>query len=656
MSDMRLTTCLSYLGAGIIFFGTACTADAQNVRVDVAAGDVISEEVPRVLRYSGNIWWTPEVFVFGVAEKILDMEHPGMMRISLGDQILQYAGGQEDLQKRLEQYPLNKFLSRYAAAGGKVLFILDTVPFWISSNKSREKLPDPNTQIFRMSPPADYQAWSGVVEAIVRHFNGKLGLNAYYESWNEPSWYYLGTTDEYLKQYYHSVLGARRADPRALIGGPCVSEFNVVATRGTKQNTDEEKADILKKLLEQQYFFKQFLDYAGRTGIPELGLKKLPVDFFSWHSYYVDPSNYYGMVVPVIRDSLIAAGYPRTTPLFNTEWNIAAVPPYPEGNINATEVGAAFVAASLMAMHESGVDGQIFQMYVDPSAAGYFGGTFTFSGIPRANYNTFRLFSMLKGKQLSARTADPWVKSAAFSDGSKVYLMVSTFVPTPNMLATTLKIQSALDNAQFTKSIVKEGLVESLAKGRELPEPFAAKAKEIAEGNKKLLEANARKAAEWGKGVTLNIALSGMKKPPGKVTRYLIDSKHSNIYPDLEKIEKTLFEKQKQNVQAMNDKTLARLQEAGVGMEDIGRFRAELSKNKSPGEAIGVISPEKREAAAKAVEQPLREYLKQHKELLDSIGDSPSSRIHEETITWPSSGRLEIRAEPHSVQLFVFDP
>ena len=38
--------------------------------------------------------------------------------------------------------------------------------------------------------------------------------------------------------------------------------------------------------------------------MPELGLKRLPVDFFSWHAYYVEPSAYYRQVVPAIRSAL----------------------------------------------------------------------------------------------------------------------------------------------------------------------------------------------------------------------------------------------------------------------------------------------------------------------------------------------------------------
>jgi hypothetical protein len=628
---------------------------AQDVKIEVSLRSTISDGVPRVLRYSGNIWWIPKVFAVGVADKILAMTPPGMARISLGDQVLQHADSLNDLRHRLESYPLNDFLRKYKAAGGRVLFILDGVPRWISSNKSTRQLESPTQPIFRMSPPADYREWSKVVEVIVRHFNGRLGLNAYYESWNEPNWYYLGTSEQYFRQYYHSVLGARRADPKALVGGPAISEFIGSSTRIVGKPTDAEKLDAVRQYLRQNYLFKQFLDYAGRTPVPELGLKKLPVDFFSWHGFYVDPTSYYNLVVPVIRDALVAAGYPRSTPLFNTEWNIAPVPPYPEGDLNANEVGAAFVATSLLAMFESGVDGQIFQMYLDPGVNGYSGGTLTNSGIPRANHNAFRLFSLVKGRQLRTRTSDPWVKSAAFSDGKRVYLLLSTLVPTTKMAVETLGLRSALETTEFARSLADAGLDRALSRGQQLPESFLRKGREIEEIYKKAGQRMQQKAATWKDGVNLEIELSESERPAGNVTRYLIDASHSNIYRDLAKAEKFLAEQVSRRAADINRKLAARLRENGIGDAGIRKLDAEMKKGKSPGEAAAKIFPDKREVITKAIGQALREAREQYTEVLAEIENWESARLHKDKLTWPSSGNLKIRTEPYSVQLLVFD-
>lgn len=632
----------------------AATLPSVNVKVSTDARG--AKPPPSVLGYSGNVWHIPDVFEAGVAGKILGMNRLSIARISLGDQILAKATSLDDLEKRLDNYPLDEFLRRFSAAGGRVLFILEGTPRWLSSEKSTKKISGPDVEAFRMSPPQDYREWSRVVEAIVRHFNGKLGLNAYYECWNEPNYYYRGTPDEFFKQYYYSVLGARKADSRALIGGPAISEFIGVGTYDVKHDTPEGKHRLATRFLEQQYLFKQFLDFAGRTPVPELGLKRLPVDFFSWHSFYIDPTTYYQVVVPEIRRALVVAGYPESTPLINTEWNIAPVPPYPEGNLNANEVGAAFVATSLIAMHEAGVHGQAFQMFVDPGTPDYFGGTFSIGGIPRANFNTFRLFSLLSGKEVPVHTTDPWVKSVAYSDGKKAYLLVSTFVPTVKMVEETLKIRSALESAEFSKAVLDRKHVETLMKGKSLPEPLTKMAARISEAMKAYLRDYAQKAKSWENGLELNIELADSKRRPKKIERYLIDAEHSNVYKDIERAERLLAQKSTQlRERGMNNqKIMAGLQQLGLAQKDIERFRQEMRSINSVQGALWVVPPDKRGGVTQVFKDAYRELYAGYKEVLEEIENWPSARLHRETVAWPSNGDYKVKVAPYSVQLFVF--
>lgn len=646
--------CLFFMLAALTLTAEgAAMPPSVNVKMSMDARD--AESPPPVLGYSGNVWRIPEVFDSGVADKILGMNRLSVARISLGDQILADSTSLDDLEKRLDNYPLDEFLRRYTAAGGKVLFILDGVPRWLSSDKSIKKIQGPDQEVFRMSPPQDYLEWSRAVEAIVRHFNVKLGLNAYYECWNEPNYYYRGTSDDFFKQYYYSVLGARKADPRARIGGPSVSEIVGVGTAGTKQDAPQDKLRLLTHFLEQQYFFKQFLNFAGRTPIPELGLKRLPVDFFSWHSFYIDPTTYYQAVVPAIRRALVAAGYPESTPLINTEWNIAAVPPYPEGQINANEVDAAFVATSLIAMHETGVYGQAFQMFVDPGTEGYFGGTFSNAGIPRANFNTFRLFSWLSGKEVPVRTTDPWVKSIAYSDDKKTYLLVSTFLPTAKMVGDTLKIRGALETGEFSKAVLDGKHVETLMKGKSLPEPLIQMASRINEEKKMLLRDYAQKAESWRNGLELNIELSGSKRVPKNVERYLIDATHSNIYKDIGRAERLLAQKTMQlRERSTNQKIMAGMQQLDISQKDIERFRHEMRSTQSVRGALRVLPSEKRSGVKRVFEDAYRDLHTGYKEVLDEIENWPSARLHPEAVTWPSGGSYKVKVEPYSVQLYVF--
>lgn len=635
------------LAATLGLSSTACSSP-PTVRVDLLPEAADKAAPARVYGFGGNIWHVPEVFDAGVADSIHNMGRLGITRVSLGDLLLEPAESEQDLHKRLAAFPLNDFLRRYAAAGGNVLFILDGVPSWLSSNLSRQVHKGPDLPVFRLSPPADLQAWSRVVEAIVRHFNGRLGLDAYYEVWNEPNFYYLGDTEQFLRQYYHTVVGARRADPKAKVGGPSVSDFLSVGTAGTRQSGQGDRQRLVSLLMEQKYLFRQFLDYAGRTPVPELGLKRLPVDFFSWHAFYIDPTRYYDLVVPVFRKFLAEAGYPAGTPIINTEWNIADVPPYPEGDLNATEVGAAFAATSLMAMRAAGVDGQIFQMYVDPGTDGYYGGMFTVSGIPRANFHAFRLFTQLRGTPLRTRSSDPWVRSVAFRDGDTTYLLVSSFVPTARMISETQKLSSALESAALTRDMADQGLAARLAAGKGLPGPYAERAREISERNRREVKDETDKATRWRSGVDLEIHLG---QRPKQVRRLLIDADHSNVYRDLAKAREHLL-RRTQRLQAAVLIT-ERLRAADFDRREVSRIEERLRQRRSNEEVLEAVSPERRERLAETLRAAIAEVRRGHREALEEISAWPSARLHEEAIEWPRSGPLRLRVKPYTVQLFV---
>jgi hypothetical protein len=627
------------------------------VKLQVELNTVVSNGAPGIFGYSGNIWWIPKVLELGVADKILSTRPLGMVRISLGDQIINQATDFKDFKKRLANYPLNQFLRKYVAAGGKALFILDGTPRWISSNKSTRIHTGPTQPLFRMHPPENYREWSRVVAAIVSHFNGELGLNAYYESWNEPSYHYLGTNNDYFKQYYYTVLGARRADPQAFVGGPSAAEITTITTAGSKPRNAAQKAKILDAYLTRQYLFVQFLKFASQTAIPELGLKKLPVDFFSWHSFYTDPTSYYKLVVPYIRNTLEENGYPRNTTLLLTEWNVAAEPPYPEGDFNANETGAAYVATSLLAMQEVAVDGQSFQMFVDPGVAGYYGGVFTPSGIPRANYNSFRLFTALQGKQLAVKSSDPWVRGAAYQDDKKTYLLVSTFVPTARMIAKNLEIQTAMASEKFIDADTRQKYVNSVKKNQSPPESYQDKAKILKAATLKTIEAYKKRASVWKNGASMDISLStrGFRAPPKKVTRYLVDSKHSNIYKDLEKGDRYIKSQMRKRIKKINKQTLENLIKSGLGDKSVKSISSNMMKQQPVEDAVSGLPQNKRGPVAKVLQQRRDDYREEYKKVLHEIENWPSAKMHQETIVWPSTGTYKLNVEPHSVQLYVFE-
>jgi hypothetical protein len=626
-------------------------AAASPVKVEVSAGDVVGRGVTRVFGFSGNIWYTPEAFGVGLDERILSMPHPGLLRFSLGDQVLQHATSFADLQRRLDNLGLNDFLRKFHAAGGRILIGIDGMPRWASANPSTEIRKGTNLPMFRGSGPTDYALWSRIVEAAVQHFNGRLKLNAYYEAWNEPNFYYSGTNAQFMRQYTATVLGARRADPNALVGGPGVSELVGATTGGESTQTKADKLRITEQMMDHRYLMHQFLQHAARTPLPELGLARLPVDFFSWHSYYVDPTRHYELAVPYIRKALKANGYSANTPLFVTEWNIAPDLPYPEGDLNATEVGAAYAATTLIAMHEAGVDAQSYQMFVDPGVPGHYGGMFTNWGVPRASFQAFRLFSMLRGQQVRTRSSDRWVKTVAFVDGDTLYLLVASLVPSAKMLVNDDATLKNLPNADFTRSLVRDGLVEQVVRGAALPAPAALRAREIERDAEQRVKSDAARANERRRGLALEIQIGDFGQPRS-ATRYLVDASHANVYPQLAKAQRLLETQEKRS--AVNPSRLRdALSQAGLTASEANELLATLGRGLDFDQAQRVLPAGQRARAREVLAQAVRDVVSKHRALLQEIEEWPGAGLSAEPLDWPPHGALKLDLQGNSVLLLV---
>lgn len=642
---MRLTKfagfCFSILLLTISGITGAEEARLPQVAINVSPEKVVAGAPPQVFGISGNIWIVPRIFDMLVAEKILQMDNLGIARIGLGDEILSHAKSLHDLEKRLSDFRLNEFLQRYTERGGKVMIILDTVPMWASSDKSRSVRG--HLERFRLSPPADYQEWSRIVSAIVRHFNGKLGLDAYYEVWNEPDVDFLGSNEEYKKFYYHSVVGVKKADKNAIVGGPGVSDFMAPKTAGGVVST---------KSLQAPSMFEWLLDYCSRTAIPELGLERVPVDFLSWHGYYKNPGEDYMIFVPYLRNLLADKGYSPSTKLIDSEWNIGSSPPYPEGDLNATEVGAAYVAATLISMHEAGIDGQVFQMFVDPGVKGYSGGVFTTAGIPRANFNTFRLFSKLRGDQLETNSSDDWVKSVAYTDGERIYLLVSTMLPTMRMIGKQVSLSSRINSEKFMRaapgSVTRKDIGAFIEKGGKLPEPLHGQLSAALDKQKKMLKDYKQKSAAWKEGVTLNIKLGAGSGKLQKMTQYIIDSGHSNGHADQQKALEQLARESRGTIKEAQ----ASLEKLGVRKAGQSTFFKEIETSGNINRILELQPTKTKRKKIGAVYTTLAE---SHRKSVNDVAARKSAKLYKKERSWPASGELSIATEPYSVQLFVFE-
>lgn len=486
----------------------------------------------------GGIWYIPNTMPW--VERDLELSpNLGVIRVAIGWELLAASSSKPDLEARLAVFRLNPRLQRLAQQGAEIMILLDAMPPWLASDSSSATFGDGPT--WARVPPASYGGWADAVTSVVRHFNGTLGLNARYEVWNEADWSFKGTIEEYFNLYQYSVLGARRADPAALVGGPGISAWTAVGTWGSQANN---LANLAKG--DSGLFLNQFFNYAATTGIPELGLTRLPLDFVSWHGFYRDPAQHYGFLVPRIRTWLAQHGYPASTPLIDTEWNIGATPPYPEGDLQAGAPGAAYVAASIAAMEASGLDRQNFQMLVDPGTPNYWGGMYDITGLPRANGFVHQALASLSGDPLRATSSDAWVATVARGRAGSLDLMVSVFPSTDLMVAKAVFEPFQVTDPALTVKLASLGpsvLITFLQNGQHvsgtaLTDADWAKLDAVQQD----YSSQAKKRDLWKDGVDLEITLPRLVSSYTSATLTLIDDTHGNPQPQADALKASMVQ------------------------------------------------------------------------------------------------------------------
>ena len=218
----------------------------------------------------------------------------------------------------------------------------------------------------RVTPPADYTAWSALVSATVTHLNveRRLGVR-YWEVWNEPNiWdFWQSSFEEYLKLYDATVQAATGADPTVRIGGPAFSYFE---TSG----------------------ISEFLSH-------EASVPGGRVDFLSWHAYGATPDE---VAAQVRQARALVANYPNLHPeLIISEFNVQQGGPGDTSADHLTDKvgGAINFLASVESMQRERLDqALLFELKDGMGPKAYWGrwGVLTNDGSPKPIYYALQSF------------------------------------------------------------------------------------------------------------------------------------------------------------------------------------------------------------------------------------------------------------------------
>lgn len=196
---------------------------------------------------------------------------------------------------------------------------------------------------FHTDPPEDFEKWSKICVNILRHYNDGWAKGFRYnirhvEIWNEVDigrrmW--TGSHKQYFELYRTAVTAIKKYNPKILVGGPVTS-------------------------IPDARIVRPFLAYCRDD--------KLPLDFFSWHSYS-DSLEILLQRIKKARNILDEYGFQKTKS-WCTEWRpmladfgqVRWQKKFPRHTVrdafarNRNHEAAAFTASALLQMQDAPVD------------------------------------------------------------------------------------------------------------------------------------------------------------------------------------------------------------------------------------------------------------------------------------------------------------
>jgi xylan 1,4-beta-xylosidase len=181
-------------------------------------------------------------------------------------------------------------------------------------------------------PPRDFDKFANVVKHIAMHYNQGWANGfhydiRYWEFWNEPeALFWSGTPEQFYSLYEKTARALKSVDPALKVGGVA----NAFAYNDGP-------------------FREGFIDYCAAH--------KLPLDFFSWHTYADRSADPYDAVrlARQIRELLNTHGFPKAESILS-EWNLT--PDFTadeKARLQGVE-NAAFIGAVLSYVQDAPID------------------------------------------------------------------------------------------------------------------------------------------------------------------------------------------------------------------------------------------------------------------------------------------------------------
>ncbi len=286
---------------------------------------------------------------------------------------------------------------------------------------------------YNIYPPKDFAKWARICEHIVRHYNEgwangfKMGIT-YWEIWGEPDnqpdprnnplW--KGTFEQYYDLYKITATHLKKCFPNIKVGGYSSCGFYAI--------TQVDASGVANSSPRTQYFIEFFEKFFKKMQEEK---EKIPMDFFSWHSYAGLKDN--AIYAEYAKKRLTEFGYGDIEVHFN-EWN-------PGIQNRGKAIDGANILAQMISMQHLPVD---ICMYYDGAERSTYCGLFdpvshkTFKA-----YNAFlyfgKLFTLGTEAKLTTVKGVDGVFALAATDGKEVSLVLANKTGKDVAVKTNLK-------------------------------------------------------------------------------------------------------------------------------------------------------------------------------------------------------------------------
>ncbi|MFZ0199605.1 MAG: hypothetical protein WB523_05945 [Candidatus Sulfotelmatobacter sp.] len=254
-----------------------------------------------------------------------------------------------------------------------------------------------------INPPADFDKFADVVKHIAMHYNrgwaNGFHYNVrYWEFWNEPDGlFWSGTPEQFYSLYAKTALALKSVDSTLKVGG-----------------------DAKALASDDSGYREGFIDYCAAH--------KLPLDFYSWHTYTDSSADPYDAIrlAKEIRRILDTHGFPHAESILS-EWNLT--PDFTEAErvrLQGVE-NAAYIGAVLSYLQDAPVDHAHF--YRGDAA---WMGLFDLQGQPYKAAYAFQAMGRMQDtpQRLAVEGADTFgfaTLAGRSADGKTVQILISNY-------------------------------------------------------------------------------------------------------------------------------------------------------------------------------------------------------------------------------------